>query len=181
MYKEIIKPTLVLIIIAAIISGILAFTYNAAGIGELGKGLSQEELDKNIKEVLPKGTKLKYFDFALEDASVLGIYNDEGGAGCAIHVVTKGYGGEMKVLIGLDKDGAVTGAKVLESQETPGLGTKISEKPFLDKYLGKKAEVKLTKDGGEIEGIAGATISSNAFTKAVNKAFEVFNKVKGDL
>lgn len=181
MYKEIIKPTLVLIIIVAIVSGVLAFTYNAAGIGELGKGLSSDELEEIIKDVLPSGTKLVYQEFALEDANVLGIYNDEGGAGCAIHVLTKGYGGDLTVIVGLDKDGAITGAKVLESKETQGLGSKIADPAFIERFIGKKNEVKLTKEGGDVEGITGATISSNAFVTAVNKAFEVFDKVKGDL
>ncbi len=70
---------------------------------------------------------------------------------------------------------------MLETSETPGLGTKIENPDFIAKYIGKSKTVALTKDGGEIDGITGATISSRAFTAGVNKAFEIFEQIKGDL
>ncbi len=181
MYKEIIKPTLVLIIISVIVGGMLALAYNITGVGELGKGISPKELDTYIKDVLPKGKKLINADKTMDDAKILGIYKDESGAGVAIHLITKGYGGELKILVGLDMNGIFTGAKILETKETPGLGSKIEDKAFIDKYLGKSKNVAITKDGGEIDGITGATISSRAFTAGVNKAFEIFEQVKGEL
>lgn len=181
MYKEVIKPTLVLIIISVIVSGMLALTYNATGVGELGKGISQAELDTYIKEVLPQGSKLLATEIKVEDPAILGIYKDESQKGIAIHLTTKGYGGQLKLLVGLDMDGKFTGAKVLESAETPGLGTKIENPEFIAKYVGTSKSVALTKDGGTVDGIAGATISSRAFTTGANKAFEIFEKVKGDL
>lgn len=181
MYKDVIKPTLVLIIISVIVSGLLAFTYNITGVGELGNGIVQADLDTYVTEVLPEGSKLVLSETDVVDDALLGIYKDESQKGVAIHLITKGYGGEMKMLVGLDKEGKVTGAKVLETSETPGLGTKIENPDFIAKYIGKSKTVALTKDGGEIDGITGATISSRAFTAGVNKAFEIFEQIKGDL
>lgn len=181
MYKEIIKPTLVLVIISSIISGALALAYNLTGVGELGKTIPANELSAYISEVLPQGEKLVSKKVAVEDPNLLGVYGDIGKKGAAIHVLTKGYGGEMKVLVGLDMDGKVTGIKILDTLETPNIGSKIETPEFLQKYVGKSKEVAIKKDGGEIDGIAGATISSRALTKAVNTAFDVFDKVKGEL
>lgn len=182
MYKDIVKPILVLIIIVALVSGILAITYNLTGVGELGKGIPQNELDTIVKEIIPNGTKLSSMRVFLDDKDILGVYKEENNKGVAVHVQSKGYGQEPLVLIiGLDIDGKFTGAKILKTTETPGVGTKIENNDFIDKFKGKTNEVKLKKDGGNVDEIAGSTVSSRAFTQGVNKAFETFNKIKEDL
>lgn len=182
MYKDIVKPILVLIIIVALVSGVLAITYNLTGVGELGKGIPQNELDTIVKEIIPNGTKLNSMDTSLDDKDVLGVYKEENNKGVAVHVQSKGYGQEPLVLIvGLDMDGKFTGAKILKTTETPGVGTKIENKDFIEKFKGTADEVKLKKDDGSIDEITGATISSRAFAQGVNKAFETFNEIKGDL
>lgn len=179
MYKQIIRPTIVLIIISAIVSAMLAITYNVAGIGDLGKGIAQDALDAITVEVMPNATKLILTGTESENPNVYGIYKDEGGKGIAIHLMTKGYGGEMKIIVGLDNNGAITGAKVLESAETPNLGTKVEASDYISQYVGKTGNVAISKDGGDIEAVAGATISSRGFTAGINTAFEVYEAVKG--
>lgn len=181
MFNEIVKPTLVLVIIAAIVSGLLATTYNVTGVGELGNGISQEKLDEIVKEVIPKATKLKDSGIKLDDQHFLGIYEDEGGAGIAIHVVTKGYGGKIKMLVGLDNDGNVVGSKIMETAETPNLGTKIGNPDFTTQFIGKNTSVAAKKKGGDIDTISGATISSKAFITGVNIAFEFYELTKEEV
>ena len=83
----------------------------------------------------------------------------------------KGYSSTLETLVGVDANLTITGAKVMSQQETPGLGDRVQEiRPgeetpwFTDQFVGKSAEsnLKVTRDGGEIDAISGATISSRA-------------------
>ena len=91
-----------------------------------------------------------------------------------------GYGGRLKVMVGMDKTGTVTGYTVLETSETPGLGAKAAEW-FKDKgnIVGKNpkdTKFVVTKDGGDIDAITASTITSRAFLTAVQCAYDAFMK-----
>ncbi len=87
-------------------------------------------------------------------------------------IVTKGYGGEIEITVGVDNDGVITGISVGGSSfsETAGLGARSKEAWFAEQYIGKESPIALKKDGGEIDAITSATITSRAVTKAVNSA-----------
>ena len=90
-----------------------------------------------------------------------------------------GFGGRIELIIGMLMDGTITGYQVIDQKETPGLGTKITEKSFSDQFIGLNSyvdELKLKKDGGEIDAVTGATISSKAVIDAVEKAVETYKK-----
>jgi electron transport complex protein RnfG len=85
------------------------------------------------------------------------------------------YGGTVKVSLGIDLEGTVTGMELLEINDTPGLGMKAAEPAFKDQFKGKAVdEFTVTKSGStsdsEIDSISGATITSDAVTHAVNAA-----------
>ncbi len=96
-------------------------------------------------------------------------------AGKAVETRTAdGFSGEIVVMVGFGTDGAVTGYRILQHAETPGLGAK-ADKWFCDptghrSIIGSREMLKVSKDGGEIDGITAATITSRAFLDAVNKA-----------
>lgn len=181
-FKEIIWPTLVLIIISAVIGGLLAVTYNLTGVADLsGAGLSKEELDQYMPNVLPGGTSLKLAKTSLEDPDFLGAYVDEGGNGVAIYAQTKGYHEALKVLVGIGPDGKVTGTQIIDNQETPGLGSKIENPDFSGQFIGKDANFTVAVDGGDVNAIAGATISSVAMGDGIKKAFTFYDQIKGEL
>lgn len=98
--------------------------------------------------------------------------------GVAIKVETDGFGGKMVVMVGFAQDGTILGYKILEHSETPGLGDKAGQW-FQDAnkpgqcIIGRNASqpLKVSKDGGDVDAITAATISSRAFLKAVNDAF----------
>lgn len=93
--------------------------------------------------------------------------------GKVLMVEAKGYSSTIKALVGVDLENTILGVDILEQQETPGLGTKIEGPLFLGQFVGKTEElIKLTKDGGEIDGITGATISSRAITDAIRQHLE---------
>ncbi len=90
-----------------------------------------------------------------------------------------GFGGKLTVLVGFDANGIIQGYQVLESSETPGLGAKASfwfQKGEKGDIIGKNpAQDNLTvsKDGGQVDAITASTITSRAFLRAVNAAYQV--------
>ena len=83
----------------------------------------------------------------------------------------KGYGGTVKLMVGLTPDGKVVSYRKLEANETPGLGAKLTTPEFSGQFGGKSATgLKVKKDGGEIEAITAATITSRAVCEAVADA-----------
>ncbi|MDO5142048.1 MAG: RnfABCDGE type electron transport complex subunit G [Eubacteriales bacterium] len=94
-------------------------------------------------------------------------------AGYCVEVNPKGFGGALKLIVGIGADGTVAGAKVTEHGETPGLGAKAqSDQNWIAQYAGQPADgsLKVTKDGGTINAITGATITSRAVTLGVDTA-----------
>jgi electron transport complex protein RnfG len=86
-----------------------------------------------------------------------------------------GYGGTITVMVGFDPDGAITGATVLAHTETPGLGAKLTEESFLAQFEGMRVSgtgLAVAKDGGSVDAITAATISTRAFVEAVNRAWQ---------
>ena len=105
--------------------------------------------------------------------------------GYAIKTATKnGFSGMITMMVGFDTKGTILNVEVLEQSETPGLGAKMSEEgnPILASLKGKKAsKTKLTvkKDGGDVDALTAATISSRAYADAVARAYSVFKFVAG--
>ncbi len=90
------------------------------------------------------------------------------------------YSGDLSLVFGVDAAGKVQSVRVLEQRETPGLGTKVAEDPFLDAYEGQTLggfDFRVRKDGGQIEAISGATISSRAVSLCIQQGLEEFAAV----
>lgn len=89
---------------------------------------------------------------------------------------TKGYGGVMKLLVAVSKDGKVLGYTILSHNETPGLGDNADKQFFKDRFIGKTADdIEIVKDPSDtkhIQALTGATISSRAVARAVKQAVE---------
>lgn len=93
--------------------------------------------------------------------------------GYCMEVLPNGFSGTITVVVGVNTDGTIAGAKVTSHSETPGLGAKAQADPtWIPQFTGKSADGSLavTKDGGDIVAITGATITSRAVTLAVNTA-----------
>jgi len=91
----------------------------------------------------------------------------------------KGFSGLIRLMVGFDKTGNIINISVLEHLETPGLGTKMADAEFKDQYAGKNPSTKnlaVKKDGGTIDAITAATISSRAFSDAVERAYKSLEK-----
>jgi len=138
--------------------------------------IAQQEViaaDEARKSVLPEAESFVSVD-APEGLSEAHAGYDATGklVGKTGKIVTKGYGGEIEVTVGVNNDGVITGVYVGGSNfsETAGLGARTKEAWFGEQFIGKKSPVSLKKDGGDIDAVTSATISSRAVTKAVDKA-----------
>ena len=98
----------------------------------------------------------------------------------------EGYGGDIKLAMGIRMDGTVSGISILSIAETPGLGMKAKEESFRNQFLNKQVDhFTYTKaqasTDSEIDAITSATITTNAMTNAVNAGISVFNSLGGGL
>ena len=89
----------------------------------------------------------------------------------------KGYNGLIKIMVGFKPDGTINNITILEQKETPGLGTKMKNERFLRQFRDKdpsRFDLKVKKDGGEVDALTGATITTRAFAEATQSAYDAF-------
>lgn len=143
--------------------------------------IAQANLKKQqeaISAVLPEGAQVGEAE-EVNGNSVYRATDAQGAfAGMAIEINTNGFGGNIKMMVGFDANGALVDYSILEMAETPGLGSKMGEW-FRDKSdirgaLISDGEVKVSKDGGKYDAITAATISSRAFMTGVNAAMATY-------
>ena len=99
--------------------------------------------------------------------------------GYAVKVSVGGFGGPLQIMVGFTPDGTVYNTSVISHQETPGLGAKLVDENIAPRVQVKgknpaASNISVRKDGGEIDAITASTITSRAFLKGVNAAYEVF-------
>ncbi|WNH08316.1 RnfABCDGE type electron transport complex subunit G [Thalassobellus suaedae] len=105
--------------------------------------------------------------------------NDQFVGAAVISYSDKGFSGLVKIMVGFKADGAIKSIAVLEQKETPGLGTKMKDESFLKQFRDKNPatfKLKVKKDGGEVDALTGATISSRAFSESTKMAYDIFVK-----
>lgn len=99
--------------------------------------------------------------------------------GYAVESSANGFGGAIKMVVGFDAEGTITGLKVLEHSETPGLGSLIVNvgNALESSLLGRRPAdmtLKVSKDGGDVDALTAATITSRAYVAAVESAFNTY-------
>lgn len=105
--------------------------------------------------------------------------------GYAVETSVNGFAGAVDIMTGFDMAGNIVNIQVLKQAETPGLGAKIAKEgnPVTTSIVGRNpADMKMSvkKDGGDVDAITASTISSRAYVRAVDMAYEVFKSVAGD-
>ncbi|MCF2602509.1 RnfABCDGE type electron transport complex subunit G [Parabacteroides distasonis] len=175
------------LIAGAILAGVNAFT---AGPIAVAKAAALEEAIKAVAPEFDNKPTEEAYMAVTADGDSLKIYpakkGDETVGGAVESNTLKGFGGEIKVIVGFDMQGTILNYSVLEHAETPGLGAKMQEWFRMDKgqqsILGRAVPadgLKVAKDGGDVDAITAATISSRAFLNAVNRAYSAFAGVDG--
>ena len=142
-----------------------------------GNAVNEIKFDKIVDTTVYIGEKNENGQYG--DSVVCHLaYQQEEYVGAAVESSDpNGFGGFFKVMVGFDADGNVYGYSVLKSTETPGLGAKADQwfqKDNRGDITGKSPanELKVSKDGGEVDAITGSTITSRAFLRCVNKAYK---------
>lgn len=171
MFKEFAMPPLVLTVIAAVVTGALVATESVTT--PIIEQQAAAAADAARAVVLPSADSFTQVTVDEMPEGGVDIYEANNGTGYVVTAQAKGYGGMLKVMVGIDSNGLISGTEVLENNETQGLGSKVSEHAFMDQYIGKDS----TLEG--IETISGTTISSNAFSKAVQNAYQVYGVAAG--
>ena len=172
--------TLILFLICVIVTAALAGT-NFITKDRITKLNIQAEKDA-MAEVIPASL---YENGSVKVNGQLRDYviakNGEEILGYIVTTVAQGYGGEIKVMTGVDSNGDIINVRILAADdETPGLGAKVKNKDFYNQYIGKSSGVGVVKNSpaeNDIIAVTGATISSTAVNTAVNEAVAIANNV----
>ena len=163
---------LITAVVAAILAGVNSVT--APAIAQL----NYEKTQAAIQAVLPGGGD--EVEFVDETGLVSVVYKGE--TGYAVQVAPGGFDGPITMMVGVDFDGNILGISVIKHTETAGLGAVAAAKTsageaFRGQFVGQSGSVSVTKDGGQIDAITGATITSRAVCVGVNAALEVVAKM----
>ena len=140
--------------------------------------MTAEKTQEAIELVLPGGGEA--MDSFPETALVSKVYASD--TGYAVEVTPGGFDNTITMMVGVDKAGNVLGISVISHTETAGLGAvAAAETPagisFREQFVGQSGSVSVTKDGGQIDAITGATITSRAVCVGVNAALECVAKM----
>lgn len=178
---------LVLVGVAVVIGAVLAWVNNITEQPIAEK--AQQTLAAGIKEVM-NSTDIKVEDPDTVKMEIQGkesvftvhnVYTTDGAyLGSAVESTTMGFGGDLKVLVGFNAEGTILGYTILQASETPGLGAKADkwfQKDGKGNIIGKSlanGDLKVNKDGGDVDAITASTITSRAFLKAVNQAYSAY-------
>ncbi|MBW1649394.1 MAG: RnfABCDGE type electron transport complex subunit G [Deltaproteobacteria bacterium] len=187
--REMIKMIVVLTILSSFSGGLLAALKNG----------TQEKIDyqelKNVKgpaiESILKGCendpivdRFKITDGEQERSFFVGIFNGKPKS-VAFETYGKGFAGKVGVIVGVNlEDGSMLGAQVTTHNETPGVGSKAKDDPSFVSQFTKKIVTDtfgVKQDGGNIDAIAGATITSRGVCMAVTQAGEIYKRLKPEI
>ena len=162
---------LITAVVAAALAGVNSIT--APAIAQL----RAEKTQQAIEAVLPGGGE--EVDFPATNL-VSKVYASE--TGYAVEVTPGGFDNTITMMVGVDFSGNVLGIDIISHSETAGLGAVADAATpagvsFREQFVGMSGAVSVTKDGGEVEAITGATITSRAVCDGVNAALEVVGKM----
>lgn len=167
--KEVVKPAVVLLIIAGIAAALLGV------VSEVTKAPIAAQAEKTLNEgmmaVMPDGGSFTEITDAEKTGTIQNIYKAENG-GFVITTAPGGFGGAVNTMVGIGADGVITGLRVTSHSETPGLGAKSTDPSFYEQFAGKSGTLAVTKDGGEIVPITSSTITSRAVCSGAQEALD---------
>lgn len=149
----------------------------------------QENIQAALKNVLPEFDASESQAMTVDELPVI-VHTAKLGeqvVGYAVETMTtKGFSGVFRLMVGFRASGEVYNINVLEHSETPGLGSKMGDEgnslitSFKDKNpANMKQPLAVTKDGGDVQALTAATISSRAYVDAVVRAYNAVQQIKG--
>lgn len=190
--NETLKLALVLFLITAISAAILSVSNDITA-----PRIAEADALKDTKakaEVLPEGKKFepleesKLNEIKNSDESVLEIfeaYDGENLVGYTIKTVVNGYGKGIEFMTGISTNGKITGIKILNHSETPGLGANATKPYFTESFRNRSVAEEITASKNpsgesEVQALTSATRTTDAILKGVNTAREIYNERLAD-
>lgn len=180
--KDIFRLGVILFVICAVASLMLSLTNNiTAPVIEQRNIQANNESRQEVLQVAEEFSEVKDVKGDLIEEVYQGTKGGEV-VGYTIKTTPKGYGGKVEVMVGISNDGKISGVKIGNHTETPGLGSKSADPSFKDQYNGKSTKTPLNVVKGnasnenDIVAISGATITSKAVTAGVNAAMDVYEQ-----
>ena len=171
----VVRLAVTLLIIAGVMAAALAGVNSVTA--PIIENITYEKTQAAVSAVLPGGGDP--IDFPAADL-VSKVYKGENGY--AVEVTPSGFDNTITMMVGVDNAGKVAGISVISHTETAGLGavaaaTTAAGEAFRGQFVGMDGTVSVSKDGGQVEAITGATITSRAICAGVNAALDVVAKL----
>lgn len=176
------RLVIVLFAITAIVALLLGLTnYITADKIE---AITAEKTAKAFSEVLPGEYSFEELDgnFELDSGKLTGVYEAKNGSalgGYVVRLSVSGSQGDIDMAVGVGTDGKVSGVSIIGMSETAGLGSKASDEGWRSQFIGADSALAVNKDGGTIDALTGATVTSRAVTNGVNSALSVVSGLLG--
>jgi electron transport complex protein RnfG len=169
----------------------LLASFALGGIYNLTKGpialAKKAAKEKAIKEVIPEFDELQSFNVLPEGGTDSVEFNIGLKAGEVVGTAVASYSNngydptQIRIMVGILPNNTIGNTSVIQHKETPGLGTKMSDPKFAGQFVGidpATFNLKVKKDGGDVDAITAATITSRAFSEAVDMAYQTYLKVQ---
>lgn len=180
---SVLKPGITLLIITAIAGALLGYINDitAKPIAEQERKTTEAAMTK----ILPQASSFKEIENITPPDGGIGVVAASEGydgsnnlVGYAVTSSSKGYGGEVKVMVGISIEGVIQGIDIVSHSETPGLGANAKNASFSDQYKDKSGKLEVVKgaatNANEIQAITSATITSKAVTDSVNAVTDYY-------
>ena len=169
--RYILRITLVLLAIAIVVAGLLAFVNRITA--PVIAAANEKKTQEAIAQVLPGGYEAEITDYTDSTGLVSKVY--KGQQGYALEVTPMGFDNTITMMVGVDLEGKVLGIAIVSHTESAGLGAvaagnNSAGQNFRDQFVGASGTVSVSKDGGQIDAITSATITSRAICDGVNAA-----------
>ena len=183
-YKEYYYPVIILTAICLATTFLLAVTYAIAKpVIDRNQAAAADATRAELLASADSFTQADITEFASSSdgkAQVCDVYTADNGSGAVMTVKTTSFGGELTMMVGMDADGKITGVKVTDHADTPGVGTKDQDPEYLAQYQGMDALTSedVKKEAG-FSFITGASVSGTAIHKGVYAALEQFKALGG--
>ena len=169
----VLKLTVILFLITAVVAVLLG------GVNAITKdriaAINEEKTAKAIRAVLDSDASPEAVTGYTDETGLVTAVYQMGNDGYAVQIVVGGSQGDITMMVGVDADGTVSGISFIKMSETSGLGAVAAQdntkgEAFRSQFVGKTGTVAVTKDGGEIDSLTGATVTSRAVSTGVTAA-----------
>ena len=177
-------PPLVLTLICILVCGMLVIAHDAAHVDN--KGVMTKDMKKGCSDIFGEGdyemlTSKNGHDtepVTFGEKHVDSVIADKENKNCLIEMTCDGYAkGGLHLLVGIDKEGKIAGLYFLSIGETPGLGAKVAQKDYTDKFTDKSRDHQID----DVDDLTAATYSSKGLKKACEEALDVYTLHKGEI